>query len=179
MESFLGWIGHIIDWFGLFIPRRVVVRKTDRLIKFKWDGSVVECNPGLRWYLPFTTEVVEITVVRQPLDTNVIQFTTLDNISCAVDCSVTYYIDDPIMFLTENFDGNLALSELVSAAVCKKLRTMCFTDIQNNTSLDGELTELVATDCDFFGIEIEYVRLNQFVKTRAISLIGNRDKLNV
>lgn len=175
MESFLGWIGHIVDWFGLFIPRRIIVRKTDRLVKFKWNGEVIEKMPGLRWYLPFTTEIVEITVVRQPLDINIIQFTTKDNKSCAADCSVTYYITDPIMFITENFDGNLALSELVSAALCKKMRSMDFSSIQHAENIDAELTELVAGDCEFLGVEIEYVRLNRFVQVRAISLIGNNE----
>lgn len=173
MESFLGWIGQIVEWFGLFIPRRVIVRKTDKMIKFKHNGSVVECGPGLRCYLPFTTEIVEITVVRQPLDIRMIRFTSKDNITCAVDCSVTYYISDAIMFITENYDGELALSELVSAALCKKLRSLTFAEIQHSETIDTELTEVIATDCEFFGIEIEYVRLNQFVKTVSVSLLGD------
>lgn len=178
MESFLGWIGHIVDWFGLFIPRRVIVRKTDRLIKFKWDGNVVEKDPGLRWYLPFTTEIIELTVVRQPLDIRTTRFTTKDNIPCIVDCSVTYYITDAITFLTENFDGNLALSELINAALCKKLRAMTFREIQDSESLNSELTELVATDAEFLGVEIEYVRTQDLTWVLPVSLVGNEGMKN-
>ena len=179
MESFLGWIGHIVEWFGLFIPRRVIVRKTDRLIKFKWNGDVVEKNPGLRWYLPFTTEVVEITVVRQPLDIRTTRFATKDNIPCIVDCSVTYYITNPIMFLTENFDGNLALSELINAALCKKLREMAFKEIQSSENLNAELTELVSIDAEFLGVEIEYVRTQDLTWVLPISIVGNDGAKNV
>jgi regulator of protease activity HflC (stomatin/prohibitin superfamily) len=173
MDAALGWIGSIIEWLGLFIPRRIIVRNTDKLIKFLWNGSVIQKEAGLRWYWPFTTEVVEITVVRQPLNIDIIQFTTSDGISCAADCSVTYYIEDPIMYLTGNWDSSTALSELVSAVLCKKLRSMTFAQIQNNYEIDEELTELVFTDCESFGIEVEYVRLNRFIKIYAISLLNN------
>lgn len=172
MESFLGWFGQIIEWFALFIPRRIVVRKTDRLIKFKWNGDVVEKNPGLRWYLPFTTEVVEITVIRQPLDIKPIAFVTADFIPCIVDCAVTYYIDDAITFLTGNFDGHDALAESINAALCKKLRRMKFSDIQNSETIDDELTECVSVDVESFGVDIEYVRLQNFIYIVPIHLIN-------
>ena len=179
MESFLGWIGHIVDWFGLFIPRRIIVRKTDELVKFKYNGDVEKCNAGLRWYLPFTTEVIEVTVVRQPLDIRTTRFTTKDNIPCIVDCSVTYYIIDSIMFLTENFDGNLALSELINSLLCKKLREMTFKEIQNSENLNAELTELVSTDAEFLGVEIEYVRTQDLTWVIPISIVGNDGAKNV
>jgi len=172
MESFLGWFGQIIEWFGLFIPRRVVVRKTDKMIKFKWDGSVVAKEPGLRWYLPFTTEIVEITVARQPLNIRATFFTTKDNIACMADCAVTYYIDDPITFLTENHDGYNALAESINAALCKKLRAMDFKDIQNTETIDAELTECITADAESFGVDIEYVRLQNFTYTIPICLHG-------
>lgn len=173
MDTVFGWIGQIVEWFGLFIPRRVIVRKTDKLVKYLWDGSVDVENAGLRWYWPITTEITEITVVRQPLNIDIIQFTTKDGKSCAADCSVTFYIEDPIKYLTENWDSAYALSELISAVLCKKLRSMTFHEIQENEEIDTELTELVFTDCESFGIEVEYVRLNRFIQIVPISLINN------
>ena len=173
MGNFMSWLDDLIRTLAMFIPRRIIVRKTDKLIKFLYDGSVVQKDSGLRWYWPFTTEVVEITVVRQPLNIDIIQFTSKDGISCAADCSVTYYIEDPIMYLTGNWDSSTALSELVSAVLCKKLRSMTFSEIQNNYEIDQELTELVFTDCESFGIEVEYVRLNRFIKIYAVSFLNN------
>ncbi len=173
MGEVFGWLQAVIEWLGLFIPRRIIVRKINRLVKYKWDGTVEEVGPGLRWYWPIATDIEEITVVRQPLDINIIQFVTIDNKSCAADCAVTYYITDAIIFLTENYDGHLALSECVSAALCKKLRSMHFSDIQLSATIDDELTELVSTDCEPFGVDIEYVRLNRFLQIIPLSLINN------
>lgn len=172
MESFLGWIGQIVEWFGLFIPRRVIVKITDELIKYKRDGSVAKEDPGLRWYLPFTTEVVEITVVRQPLDIQPTFFTTKDNISCMVDCVVMYEIIDSITFLTKNYDGFDSISECINAVLCKKLRAMTFKEIQESETIDQELTECASIDVESFGIEIEYVRLQNFTKTYTLSFVG-------
>lgn len=174
MGEVFGWLQAVIEWLGLFIPRRLIVRKINRLVKYKWDGSVEEVGPGLRWYWPITTEIEEITVVRQPLDINIIQFVTMDNKSCAADCAVTYYITDAIVFLTENYDGHLALSECVSAALCKKLRSMDFKAIQHSEIIDAELTEIVSVDCEPFGVEIEYVRLNRFLPIIGISLVNDK-----
>lgn len=173
MESAFSWIGSIIEWFGLFIPRRVIVRKTDRLIKFTYNGKVIEKDPGIRWYWPFTTEVVELTIVRQPLDIRATRFTTKDNIACIADCTVVYWIEDPVKFLTENYDGHLALSECVSSNLRSILSDMDFAEIQHSESVNESLTSIISDQVDDFGVEIEYVRLQDFTFVIPISITGN------
>lgn len=172
MESAFSWIGAIIEWFGLFIPRRVIVRKTDRLIKFTYNGEVIEKKPGIRWYWPFTTEIVELTVVRQPLDIRATRFTTKDNRPCIADCTVVYYIQDPVKFLTENYDGHLALSECVSSNLRDALSEMDFEEIQHSESVNESLTSIIADQVGEFGVEIEYVRLQDFTWVIPISIMG-------
>lgn len=179
MGSVLGWIGDLINYFALFIPRRIIVRRTDRLIKFKYDGSVEEKGPGLRWYLPFTTEVVEISTVRQPLDIRPTRLVTKDGIPCIVDCTVTYYIEDPITFVTCNYDSHLALSECVNSSLRSKLSEMTFQEIQKSQTLNDELREDVDEDVKSFGVEIEYVRIQDFSWVIPISLIGLESYKNV
>jgi len=176
LESAFSWIKEVMETLGLFIPRRTIVKATDCMVKFKYDGSVLEVGSGLRWHYPFLTEIVILTKVRQPLDISTIQLTTKDGISCAVDCSITYYITDPIAYLVENYDSDLALAELISAVLCKKLRGMTFEEIQHSETIDNELTELITVDAEFLGIETEYIRLNSFIKTTAISLLSNTEK---
>jgi regulator of protease activity HflC (stomatin/prohibitin superfamily) len=173
MESAFSWIGSIIQWFGLFIPRRVIVRKTDKLIKFTYSGDVVEKGPGIRWFWPFTTEIIQLSVVRQPLDIKTTRFTTADGRACIADCTVVYVISDAVKFLTENFDGHLALSECVNACLKNKLSEMTFKEIQESNTLNEELTDIISTDTEDFGVDIEYVRLQDFTWVIPISLIGN------
>jgi len=179
MGSVLGWIGDLVNYFALFIPRRIIVRKTDRLIKFKWDGSVEERGPGLRWYLPFLTEVVEISTVRQPLDIRPTRFVTKCGMPCVVDCTVTYYIDDPITFLTCNFDSHLALAECVNSSLRSKLCEMTFDEIQKSITINDELAADVDEDVKSFCVEIEYVRIQDLTWVIPISLIGIESYKNV
>lgn len=162
MSSLFSWFDSIISWFGLFIPRRIIVRKTDRLIKFRWDGSVTESMPGLRWYWPFTTEIEEISVVRQPLDIQPFSIVTKDMIPALVDATIVYDITDAIQFITENFDPYTAIAEAVSASLRNILSQKTFKEIQESSSVGDELTDIVQVDVEDFGVNIFYCRLQNF-----------------
>lgn len=170
MSSLFQWFESLISWFGLFIPRRIIVRKTDRLIKFKWNGDVGEELPGMRFYWPITTEVEEITVVRQPLDIKSFSLVTKDNIPVIVDATVIYKIVDAVQFMSENFDSYTAVSEAVSASLRNILCQKTFKEIQESVDIDDELTENAQEDTEDFGVEIYYCRLQNFTYCIPISL---------
>jgi len=170
MSSLFQWFESIINWFGLFIPRRVIVKKTDRLIKFKWDGEVTEEMPGMRFYWPITTEIEEITVVRQPLNIKPFSLVTRDNFPVVVDATVVYKIVDAIQFMSENFDSYTAVSEAVSASLRNILSQKTFKEIQQSLDIDEELTTNAQEDTEDFGVEIYYCRLQNFTYCIPISL---------
>jgi regulator of protease activity HflC (stomatin/prohibitin superfamily) len=151
------------------------VRATDKLIKFKWNGDVVEKGPGIQFYWPILTEIEEITVVRQPLKISEIRLVTKDFIPCVVDTVVIYEITDCIQFITKNYDGFLALSESVSATLRTKLSSMTFKEIQGNEDVNSALTQAVGDDIESFGIEVEYVRLQDFTWCIPLSIVSNSD----
>jgi regulator of protease activity HflC (stomatin/prohibitin superfamily) len=170
MSSLFQWFESIINWFGLFIPRRVIVRKTDRLIKFKWNGDVTEEMPGVRFYWPITTEVEEITVVRQPLNIKPFSLVTKDNIPVVVDATIVYKIIDPVQFISENWDSHTAISEAVSASLRNLLSKKTFKEIQESEDIEDELTQIAQEDTEDFGVEIYYCRLQNFTYCIPISL---------
>jgi regulator of protease activity HflC (stomatin/prohibitin superfamily) len=170
MSSLFQWFESLISWFGLFIPRRIIVRRTDRLIKFKWDGDVSEEMPGMRFYWPITTEVEEITVVRQPLDIKSFSLVTKDNIPVIVDATIVYKIVDAIQFISENFDSYTAVSEAVSASLRNILSQKTFKEIQESEDINDELTKIAQEDTEDFGVEIYYCRLQNFTYCIPISL---------
>lgn len=170
MSSLFQWFESLISWFGLFIPRRIIVRKTDRLIKFKWNGEVSEEMPGMRFYWPISTEVEEITIVRQPLDVKSFSLVTKDNIPVIVDATVVYRIDDAIKFMSENFDSYTAVSEAVSASLRDILSQKTFREIQESEDINDELTRIAQEDTEDFGVEIYYCRLQNFTYCIPIAL---------
>lgn len=170
MGSLFQWFESIINWFGLFIPRRVIVRKTDRLIKFKWNGDVTEEMPGMRFYWPITTEIEEITIVRQPLNIKPFSLVTKDNIPVVVDATIVYKIDDAVQFISENWDSYTAISEAVSASLRNMLSKKTFKEIQESDDIEHELTEITQEDTEDFGVEIYYCRLQNFTYCIPISL---------
>jgi len=46
-------------------------------------------------------------------------------------------------------------------------------EIQESNTLNEELTDIISTDTEDFGVDIEYVRLQDFTWVIPISLIGN------
>lgn len=179
MQGLFSWFDNLINWFALFIPRRVIVRQTDKMIKFTWDGDAKEIEPGMRWYWPFTTDTQIVTVVRQPLDLPEIKFVTKDMVPCVADATVVYEISNVVAFVTMNFDGYICVAESVNAALRNKLASMNFADIQTSENLAGELTQIVQEDLEEFGVEIHYVRLQDFSYALPIALMGLEQNLKV
>ena len=170
MSALFQWVESLINWFSLFIPRRIIVRKTDRLIKFKWNGDVSEEMAGINFYWPIATEVEQITVVRQPLDIKPFALVTKDYIPVIVDATVVYQIVDATQFLCENFDSYTAVSEAVSASLRNILSQKTFKEIQESVDIDEELTKNAQEDTEEFGVEIFYCRLQNFTYCIPISV---------
>ena len=55
MDSALGWIGQIIEWFGQFIPRFVLIDLTQCGVKMRLGREVTVLEPGLHIYWPLPT----------------------------------------------------------------------------------------------------------------------------
>lgn len=170
MESVFGWLQQIFDGLLSFVPTRVIVPPTSVLLKYKWDGSVSEHAPGLRWYFPLLTRVEEIAIKRQSInDLPPIQFLSAENYTCLADAACVYNITSAQMYATENFDTENMLREAVSASLCACLMGMPLEEFKNLDHLNSNLTNKVEIDTEEFGVEIEFVRVNNLTQVIPLS----------
>ena len=172
MESALGWLGDIIQWFGKFIPRIIIVRVTDKLIKFRYGNDIILCTSsngirgtGIHFYWPLVTEIEKKNVQRQPLEMPVQYLVTKDNKTVGVKPALIYSINDLEKFITKHYDCDSTLADIGSIAVKKYIRRMSYDDL-----LDTE-EDLVEFE---LGIKIHHLRLTDFAPADIMGFWGMR-----
>ena len=55
------WLNQLMEWFGKWIPRLVLIDATHVGVKFGLRGSVSTMLPGLYCYWPITTNVRQVS----------------------------------------------------------------------------------------------------------------------
>ena len=65
METAFAWLGEIMNWFGKWFPRLLIVRSTHAGVRFRHGKKPEALMPGLRVYWPLVTEVDIIPTARQ------------------------------------------------------------------------------------------------------------------
>ena len=161
MESVFGWLGQIFEGILSCFPRRIIVEPVYKLVKVKWDGSVVEKGAGIRWYFPLLTSAELVATERQSLDDiKKIHFLSKEGIPFFADAACVYYVTDAILFSTRNYDTLDTIRESLSASIFTLLSGKPFEALKDMESINQEITSAVDIDLEGFGIEIEMVRLS-------------------
>jgi regulator of protease activity HflC (stomatin/prohibitin superfamily) len=174
MDSALGWIGQIAQWFGSLIPTWELVRATEGAVKFLRGGKTEVLGPGVHWYWPATTEMEVQAVVRQVLDTAPQTLMTKDHKPVYVAGLVLYRIVDLNLFMVENYDAEDNLDDVVQTSIRKMIVSKSFNEIQDGrAAIDNRLTSDVQKSLAAFGIEVEAARLTDFTLARAINIVGS------
>lgn len=171
MSSALGWIGELVYWFASWLPHLVLVRKTERAVKFV-RGKTSEIGPGLHIFWPITTEVEVHPVVRQVLGLGAQTLTTQDGHAVVADGILVYSIVDLHAFLVENYDTEDSLGDVGQAGVRKAVVSRTFEKIQEaRAEVDNLLTREAQKLLAPFGVEVEHLRLVSFAKATVVDLI--------
>jgi len=67
MTGALAWLNDLIQWFGRWIPRLLLIHPTHMGVRFGPTGRAVAVGPGLILYWPMTHDVVQIPVTTQSI----------------------------------------------------------------------------------------------------------------
>lgn len=173
MESAFAWIGKIAEFFGSLFPRLLIVKSSHCAVKYVHGYKRVLLEPGLHLYWPLVTEYEICAVVRQivALASQVLE--TKDGVTVLVDGLVVYEIDDAETFLADNENAYQSIDDVASAAVRKVIISLTYAEIRaGRARLDGRLTRATQTALRPFGVDVEYVRLTNFAKTRVLHVSG-------
>jgi len=172
MDAALGWIGDLIRYLALLVPRLQLVRATERGVKFVRDHTV-EIGPGLHVWWPVTTEIDIYPVVRQVMGLENQMIITKDGKTVVADGVLIYSISDLHKFLVENFDADKNLAEMAMWGLRKAIMDSTLEQIQSGrAAMEHKLTREAANALKGFGVEVEAMRLQSCVEGQVIIHAG-------
>lgn len=174
----LDWLNTFAHWIASWVPRWHLVRKREKLVKFRPFSKVLvyEPRPGraLRvvFYWPAFTEVLPVFVGRQTLSLPPQTLTTKDGVPVVATGVVVFTIEDVERYLVENWDSDEAIAEVAGAALRKAIISKTFEEIQaGRADIDNAISREVTKLVDPFGVKVEYARLVSFAKARVLNLV--------
>jgi len=177
MDAALGWIGDLVRWLTSWLPHLLLVRKTERAVKFIRAGTR-EVGPGLHLWWPITTQVEVRAVVRQVLGLGSQTLTTKDGQAVVADGLLVFSIKDLHAFLVENWNAEDSLGEVGQAGIRKAIVNMDFAAVQGAMAdVDNRLTKEAQKLLESFGVDVELMRLTSFARAHVVNLVAEHAHL--
>ena len=166
-------IADIIRSIGKIIPRLVLVKKTEKGIKFTMTGKTKKVSPGLILYWPIITHLEVVAIVRQTLNLPCLTLMTKNEEPVVASGVIVYNIIDVEKYLVENFDAEVSISEVGSAALRDVIITRTLQEVQQNNrnSIENALLKEAKLAFETFGIQVEYVRLTDYSKAKILNIV--------
>lgn len=173
MAAAFSWLGELMQWFGSFFPRLLIVKSSHRAVKYVFGSKRVLLEPGVHLYWPIVTEIEVCAVVRQVLNLQSQILETKDGHTVVAGGLLVYEIDDAETFLAENENAYESIDDVATAAIRKVVVATTLEELrEGRAKLDGRLTRETQKLLRAFGVSVEYARLTDFARVRAYHLSG-------
>lgn len=189
MDSALGWIGAIAEWFGKFFPRWQVIDPTQAAVKMvgwsfrksRREPRTVYQRRGIVFWWPAVTEIYVFSVAELTKDLPVQTIETTDGKIYAVKAVISYDIPDLMTLLTTVSEPDKSIEDCGSAAVHEAVVAY---DAAGLTAADrsGELGRKMKSEAYYAlkdkGVRVTRVRLMDLAQTRCYRmLMSERDSI--
>lgn len=173
IDQAFGWLGQIMGAIGSLVPRLVIVKTSDRALKYRRGNDLVLLGPGLHVYWPLVTELEWCSVVRQIMVHRPHVLETRDGVPVVVSGVTALRIVDPIRYLAENEDPERTMDDAAAAALRQVVVSEDYDTLgQALAATDARLTKATRRALRAFGARVEYTRLTDFARTRTFHLTG-------
>jgi regulator of protease activity HflC (stomatin/prohibitin superfamily) len=190
MDAAFGWLSALIEWFGKFFPRWILLDSTEGAVKFAgyfmprtfrlkfkgFDGDmkVTALGPGLHWYWPASTAIVPYPTAFQTDNLPSQTMETEDGVAIAVGGMVSYTVTDVARLLTQTHSAIKLVQVMTLAAihnVCSKMTWEQLKSENRKSTLDTKLRHAAQKSLESFGVKIEGCELTDLSRTRVYRLI--------
>lgn len=175
MDSALAWIGQLVEFFGRFFPRWIILNTTEGAVAFVRGKYPIELGPGIHWYWPAWTEVKAWIVARQSINLTTQTITTKDDRTIAVGAVLVFRVQDALTLITKTFDPDITIRAVAAGAVhhvCSgsewNLLKMAKEDGSLDTMLKRELQRRLGRR---FGVKVLDATLTDFALCRVLRLV--------
>ena len=174
LDSALGWVGQVADWFGAFVPRWYILDVTEGAIKYvKGEPRYVE--PGrVMWWWPATTKYVLYPVVRQTDRLETQTMVSRDGKTFVVSATITYSVSDLMLLIPTCHNPVTTIAELSMTAihdVCADMEWSVLQDEQRRGTLKTKLRNAAQRQLKDYGVLVLELRLNSLATARVIRLL--------
>lgn len=173
MESALAWIGQVAEWFGQFIPRRVVLDTTEGAIKFVNGKDPVYCGPGKHWWWPWTSKFESFPIVRQTDNIETQTLETSDSRTFLVNGTITYSVNDLLKLMTTVHSPVTAIAEISTSALNDVLCKMTWAEIedeQRKGTLKTKLKVAAQRELADYGVTVIRLKINSLARCRVLKI---------
>lgn len=173
MESALAWIGHIAEWFGQFIPRRVVLDTTEGAVHFRHGKDPIYRAPGIHWWWPWNSKFSIFPIVRQTVSIETQTMVSLDKKTFIASGTLTYSVTDLLVLLTTTHDADTAVAEIASTTLSDVLPSMDWDkllDEQRKGTIKTKLKNGAQKELDEYGVKVIRFKLNTLAPCRVLKV---------
>lgn len=168
------WLGNLMEWFGSWFPRLVIINSTHAGVKFKHGKHPIPLEPGLHVYWPLVSEVYEYPVKRTTYDFDVQSLTTTDGVDIIISVSVIGEVHNILVALAENTEISDTIGDVTRGTVAEVILSHRWNDItkgfhQVRETLESEIGEALSG----YGITVLEVKIMELSKCQTIRVAGH------
>lgn len=173
LDSAFAWIGQIAEWFGRFIPRKMIIDTTEGAIKYKGGKEPIFCEPGTHWYWPWHSTFVMYPMARQTdrLESQVME--SKDGKTFIVSGTLSYEVADLLMLVPRNHSPVTTTIDLAMTAVhdvCCQFDWADLQEAQRKGILKTQLKNKAHAALEPFGIKVHMLKLNSLARCRVLRI---------
>ena len=169
MESAFSWLGQIFEALLQLVPRRVIVRATERGVKWSLWREPKEIPPGFRVYWPLISDIEIVIVARQSFNTPHQPLQTKDGVAVVAGGVVVYSIENVSRAIGKvNWSPEETAQDIVQAVLASVITSHSHEYILANLAgdLETEITMKCRQQLRKYGVRVSRVGLCAFSATR-------------
>lgn len=173
IESAFGWLGQLIQWFGSFFPRWVVVPTTHGWVKFVRGSNVKSGGAGIVWYWPAVTEFEQYPTARQTISLATQTITTTDGKVVSVSGMLVYEIFDLEKILAHTMDPDDTIRDIAQSSLHDVCSHKSYEELRvgQGKKLDTALRAEARKDLEDYGVRPLKFTLTTFAPSRVLRLV--------
>lgn len=178
MEGAFAWIGQIIEWFGKFLPRWVILDTTEGAVKFVKGKHPKALGPGIHWYWPVCTTLQEYPTARQADNLRTQTIVTRDDRVVAVGGMLVYDVVDIQKLLAYTHNAATTVTDIALTAVhdvCCQMSWEELKDEQRRGTLDTKLKNTTQRALNEYGVRVIKTMLTDLAPCRVLKLMASQE----
>lgn len=174
MDSAFAWIGQLVEYFGQFVPRWVILDTTEGAVKFVGGKTAVALGPGIHWYWPLMTTIQHYPTARQADDLRAQTIVTTDDKTVVVSGVLIYEVADIEKLLAHTHSAASTVTDIALTAIHDVCCQCSWEDLkarQRKGTLDTELRNTSQKALNDYGVRVIKTMLIDLAPCRVVKLM--------